>query len=153
MRRLLLQSERKKYKRKGGEERRAGRTGNNSNARLRLFEGKGDKASIRQVVVHDVCPSSVPMSYDKPLIVLAQMMITMTAAARGATVAGEVEEITETGAQMMTDVQGLAMSRLDPVLSELKPLLILPHRHRGVPSPFRRPTHQLLDQMPPSPQQ
>jgi hypothetical protein len=64
------------------------------------------------------------------------------------------EEITETGVQMqmMTDVQAIAMSRLDPVQSGLKLLPILPHRHRG-PSPFRRPTGQLLDQTPPSPPQ
>ena len=76
------------------------------------------------------------------------MMTTMIAAARGGTVAGDlVEEITVTGVQTMTDVQGIAMSRLDPVQSGLKLLLIPPHRHREVPSPFRRPTRQLLDQM------
>ncbi len=82
------------------------------------------------------------------------MMTTTIAAARGATAVGDlVEEITETGVQMMTDVQGIPMSRLDLVQSGLKLLLILPHRHRVVPSPFRRPTRQLLVQMPPSPRQ
>ena len=82
------------------------------------------------------------------------MMTTTIAVARGATVGGEAaEEITETGVQMMTDVQDIAMSRLDPVQSELKLLPILPHLHRGIPSPFRRPTRQLLDQSPPSPPQ
>ena len=81
------------------------------------------------------------------------MMTTTIAVARGATVGGEAaEEITETGVQMMTDVQDIAMSRLDPVQSELKLLPILPHLHR-IPSPFRRLTRQLLDQSPPSPPQ
>ena len=77
------------------------------------------------------------------------MMTTTIAAARGVIAAGDmVEEITVTGVQMMTDVQGIAMFRLGPVQSELKLLLIPPHRHREVPSPLRRPTRQLLDQMP-----
>jgi hypothetical protein len=76
-------------------------------------------------------------------------MTTTIAAARGVTAAEDmVEEIIVTGVQMMTDVQGIAMSRPDPVQSGLKLLPIPPHRHQEVPSPFRRPTRQLLDQMP-----
>ena len=85
---------------------------------------------------------------------LRQMMTTTIAAARGASAGGDLaEEITETGVQMMTDVQGITMSRLDPVQSGPKLLPILPHRHRGDPSPFLRPTRQLLDQRAPSPPQ
>ena len=77
------------------------------------------------------------------------MMTTTIAAAMGVTAAGDmVEEITVTGVQMMTDVQGIAMSRLDPVQSGLKLLPSPPHPHREVPSPFRHPTRQLLDQIP-----
>jgi hypothetical protein len=77
------------------------------------------------------------------------MMTTMIVTARGVTAAGDmVEEITVTGVQTMTDAQGIAMSQLDPVQSGLKLLPIPPHLHREVPSPFRRPTHQLLVQMP-----
>jgi hypothetical protein len=84
-------------------------------------------------------------------------MTTMIATARGvsASAGGDTaEEIIEIGVQMqmMTDVQGIAMYRLAPVQSGLKLLLLLPRRPRG-PSPFRRPTGQPLDQMPPSPPQ
>ena len=75
------------------------------------------------------------------------MMSTTIAVAKGVTAAGEVEETTVTGVQMMTGVQGITMSRLDLVRSGPKLLLIPPHRHREVPSQSRRPTRQLLDQM------
>jgi hypothetical protein len=76
-------------------------------------------------------------------------MTTTIAAATGVTAAVDmVEEITVTGVQMMTDDQGTAMSRLDPVQSGPKLLPIPPHRHREAPSPFRRPILQLLVQMP-----
>ena len=107
-----------------------------------------------QVVAHDVRPSSLSVSHVNSLITLDQMMTTTIAAATGVTAVGDlVEEIIVTGVQMMTDVQGIAMSRLDPVRSEPKLLPIPPHRHQEVPSPYWRQTRQLLVRMPHSPQQ
>lgn len=154
MRRLLLQSEPKKFTRRRKGRMTTGRTGNNSSAKLRLFEGKRETASIPQVVVHDVRSFSGLITMSTHRSSLQQMMTTTIAVARGASVGGEAaEEITETGVQMMTDVQDIAMSRLDPVQSGLKLLPILPRPHQGIPSPFRCPTRQLLDQSPPSPPQ
>ena len=149
VRRLPLRSEPKKYNKRKKGKRRTGRTGNNSSARLRLFDGKRETASIRRAVAHGVRPSSLSMSHVNSLIVIAQMMTTTIAAARGVTAAEDmVEEITVTGVQMMIDVQGIAMYRLDPVQSGLKLLLTPPRHHREVPSPFRHPTRQLLVPMP-----
>jgi len=80
-------------------------------------------------------------------------MMTTTIAA--ATVEIEVEElaveIIGTGVQMTTGVQGIAMSRPNHAQSVPKLLPLLPHHHREVPSPFRRPTRLPLGQMHPSP--
>jgi hypothetical protein len=76
-----LQSEPKKYKERRERKRRIGKTGNNSSARQKSYEGGREKASTQQVTVQDTM-----------IIMTANATVTVT-------VAGErVAEITATGA-------------------------------------------------------
>ena len=69
--RLPLQSEPKKYKERRERKRRIGKTGNNSSARRKLFEGEREKASTPLVVVQDVGPFIVPILCTNLLIDVA----------------------------------------------------------------------------------
>jgi hypothetical protein len=80
-------------------------------------------------------------------------MTTTTIAAATVEIGAEelAVEITGTGEQMTTGVQGTAMSLPNPAQSVPKLLPILPRHPREVRSPSRRPTRPLLGPMRPSP--
>ena len=83
----------------------------------------------------------------------SQQMTTTTIAAATVEIGAEelAVEITGTGEQMTTGVQGTAMSLPNPAQSGPKLLPILPRHHREVRSLSRRPTRPLLGPMRPSP--
>ena len=83
----------------------------------------------------------------------SQQMTTTTIAAATVEIGAEelAVEITGTGEQMTTGVQGTAMSLPNPAQSVPKLLPILPRHRREVRSPSRRPTRPLLGPMRPSP--
>ena len=83
----------------------------------------------------------------------SQQMTTTTIAAATVEIGAEelAVEITGTGEQMTTGVQGTIMSLPNHAQSVPKLLPILPRHHREVRSPSRRPTRPLLDLMLPLP--